>query len=141
MNYWLFKSEPDVYSIHNLAKDKKTAWTGVRNFQARNFLKQCEKNDLVLFYHSNKERAVVGVGRIVKEGYPEIDKERAGDWVQVDVGYVTTMKTPVTLEVIKSTASLKALPLIKQSRLSCMPVGEKEFKQIVKMGGLSADSL
>lgn len=134
MNYWLFKSEPDVYSIDQLKADKKTAWTGIRNFQARNFLKTCKKGDQVLFYHSNIGKAVVGVGKIVAEAYPEIDKTRPGEWVQVDVAYVTTFKNPVTLEEIKSTPSLKALPLLKQSRLSCMPVGEKDFNTIVKMG-------
>jgi predicted RNA-binding protein with PUA-like domain len=141
MNYWLFKSEPDVYSLNDLKKDKKTAWNNVRNYQARNFLKQCKKNDLVLYYHSNKERSVVGLGRIVKEGYEEIDKIRPGEWVQVDVGFVTRLVKPVTLEMIKSTPALSNLLLIKQSRLSCMPVGEKEFKLIVKMGGLSASEL
>ncbi len=134
MNYWLLKSEPDVYSIDQLAKDKKTAWTGVRNFQARNVLKACKKDDLILFYHSNIGKAVVGIGKILKEAYPEIDESRKGDWVQVDVGFVSKFKTVVTLEEIKNTASLKELPLLKQSRLSCMPIQEKEFKQILKMG-------
>lgn len=136
MNYWLFKSEPNVYSIENLAKDKKTAWTGIRNFQARNYLKSCKKGDLVLIYHSNIGKAVVGVAKILAEAYPEIDKTRPGEWVQVDIGHVTTFSNPVTLEVIKTTPSLKALPLLKQSRLSCMPVGEKDFNLISKLGGI-----
>lgn len=134
MNYWLLKSEPDVYSIDQLAKDKKTAWTGVRNFQARNVLKSCKKDDQILFYHSNIGKAVVGIGKILKEAYPEIDESRKGDWVQVDVGFVSKFKTAVTLEEIKNTASLKELPLLKQSRLSCMPIQEKEFNLILKMG-------
>jgi len=134
MHYWLFKSEPDVYSINDLKRDRKTAWNGVRNFQARNFLKQCQKDDLVLFYHSNLDRAVVGVGRIVREAYEEIDPSRPGDWVQLDVGYVSTFDSPVTLDTIKKTAALKDLLLVKQSRLSCMPIGKKEFDLIVKMG-------
>jgi predicted RNA-binding protein with PUA-like domain len=134
MNYWLLKSEPDVYSIDQLAKDKKTAWTGVRNFQARNVLKSCKKDDLILFYHSNIGKAVVGIGKIMKEAYPEIDESRKGEWVQVDVGFVSKFKTAVTLEEIKNTASLKELPLLKQSRLSCMPIQEKEFNLILKMG-------
>lgn len=134
MNYFLFKSEPDVYSIDNLAKDKKTAWNGIRNFQARNFLKTCKKGDHVLVYHSNIDKAVVGVAKIVAEAYPEIDKTRPGEWVQVDVGFVTKFRNPVTLETLKATPSLSALPLLKQSRLSCMPVGEKEYNAIVKMG-------
>lgn len=135
MNYWLFKSEPNVYSIDDLKKDKKTAWTGIRNFQARNFLKSCKKGDQVLIYHSNIGKAVVGVAKITAEAYPEIDKSRPGEWVQVDVGFVTMFSNPVTLETIKATPSLKALPLLKQSRLSCMPVGEKDFNTIVKLGG------
>ena len=133
MNFWLFKSEPNVYSIDHLAKDKKTAWTGIRNFQARNFLKECKKGDPVLIYHSNIGKSVVGVAKIVTEAYPEIDKTRAGDWVQVDIAFVSKFKEPVPLETIKATASLKAMPLLKQSRLSCMPVGEKEFNTILKM--------
>ena len=133
MNHWLFKSEPNVYSIDDLAKDKKTAWTGIRNFQARNFLKSCKKGDLVLLYHSNIGKAVVGVAKIIAPAYPEIDKTRAGEWVQVDISFVNKLNHPVTLEVIKNTASLKKLPLLKQSRLSCMPVSEKEFNEILKI--------
>jgi predicted RNA-binding protein with PUA-like domain len=139
MNHWLFKSEPNVYSIDDLAKDKKTAWTGIRNFQARNFLKSCKKGDLVLIYHSNIGKCVVGVAKITAEAYPEIDKSRPGEWVQVDIGYVTKFSNPVTLDLIKSTPSLKALPLLKQSRLSCMPVGEKDFNTLIKMGEQKAE--
>ena len=134
MNYWLFKSEPNVYSIDHLAKDKKTAWTGIRNFQARNFLKTCKKGDLVLLYHSNIGKSVVGVAKITGEAYPEIDKNRPGEWVQVDISFVEKLNHPITLDVIKNTPALKSLPLLKQSRLSCMPVGEKEFKLLMKMG-------
>lgn len=128
-----------MYSIDDLAKDKKTAWTGIRNFQARNFLKSCKKGDLVLIYHSNIGKAVVGVAKILAEAYPEIEpknqQSRPGaEWVQVDIGFVTKFSNPVTLETIKATPSLKALPLLKQSRLSCMPVGEKDFNTILKMG-------
>jgi predicted RNA-binding protein with PUA-like domain len=134
MNYFLLKSEPDVYSIDQLKSDRKTAWNGVRNYQARNVLKSCKKGDLILFYHSNIDKAVVGVGKILAEAYPEIAKKRPGEWVQVDVGYVTKFSNPVTLETIKNTPALQSLPLLKQSRLSCMPVGEKDFKLILKMG-------
>jgi predicted RNA-binding protein with PUA-like domain len=134
MNYWLLKSEPDVYSIDQLARDGKTPWNGVRNFQARNVLKACKKDDLVLIYHSNIGKAVVGVGKIVKEAYPDVDENRKGDWVQVDVGFVSKFKTPITLDDIKSNPRLTELPLLKQSRLSCMPVGSTEFKLICKLG-------
>jgi predicted RNA-binding protein with PUA-like domain len=134
MNYWLLKSEPDVYSIDQLERDGKTSWNGVRNFQARNVLKTCKKDDLVLIYHSNIGKAVVGIGKIVKEAYPDIDEKRKGDWVQVDVAFVTKFKTAVTLESIKQDPNLQNLPLLKQSRLSCMPVPETEFKIIRKLG-------
>ena len=134
MNHWLFKSEPNVYSIDDLAKDKKTAWTGIRNYQARNFLKTCKKGDLVLIYHSNIGKAVVGVAKITAEAYSEIDDSRAGDWVQVDISYVSKLTNPVTLDEIKTTPALKNIPLLKQSRLSCMPLSEKDFNTILKMG-------
>ena len=133
MNYWLFKSEPNVYSIDDLGKDKSTAWTGIRNYQARNFLKLCKKGDLVLLYHSNIGKSVVGVAKITATAYPEIDKNRPGDWVQVDIGFVSKLDQPVSLEVIKKTPALKEIPLLKQSRLSCMPVTEKDFNTILKL--------
>lgn len=134
MQYWLFKSEPNVYSIDQLKLDQKTAWSGVRNFQARNFLKTCKKGDQVLFYHSNIERAVVGIAEVKKEAYPEPDPTRKGDWVQVDVGFVMKLKKPVLLSDIKNHPALKNMLLIKQSRLSCMPVEAKEFNTIIKLG-------
>lgn len=140
MAYWLFKSEPETYSFQTLKADKKTVWNGVRNYQARNFLRECAKGDLALIYHSGKERAIVGIARITKEGYVELDPKKPGDWVQLDIAYKAELE-PITLETIKSTPALKSLPLIKQSRLSCMPVGEKEFKLIAKMGGLSVSDL
>ncbi len=134
MNYWLLKSEPDVYSIDDLARDRKTTWNGVRNFQARNVLQSCKKDDLVLIYHSNIGKAVVGIGKIIREAYPDADPARKGEWVQVDVGFVSKFKNPVKLETIKSTASLQQMPLLKQSRLSCMSVLEKDFNTICTLG-------
>ncbi len=133
--YWLFKSEPETYSFDTLKKEKKTAWNGVRNFQARNFLRLCKKDDLALIYHSGKEKAVVGIARIIKEAYPDPDPKKKGDWVQVDIAYFSHMAEPVSLAKLKSTPQLKTLPLIKQSQLSCMPVGEKEFRLILEIGG------
>jgi predicted RNA-binding protein with PUA-like domain len=135
-HFWLFKSEPETYSFETLMKEKKTTWNGVRNFQARNFLRECKKGEFALIYHSGKEKAVVGVAKITKEGYPEPDPKKAGDWVQLVLSAAFKLKTPVTLAQIKTTAALKNLPLIKQSRLSCMPVGEKEFKTILELGGV-----
>ena len=133
-SYFLLKSEPGVYPIDQLKKDKKTNWDHVRNYQARNVLNACKKGDLALIYHSNDERSVVGVAKVVKEAYPDLDPEMKGDWVQIDVGFVLKLKTPVTLATLKSTASLKNLPLIKQSRLSCMAIQAKEFETILKLG-------
>ncbi len=131
---WLMKTEPSTYSFETLLKEKKTNWNGIRNFQARNFLRQAKKGDRVLIYHSGDDKAVVGVAKIVKEAYPEIDPD-GGDWVQVDIEKVASLKTPVTLAQIKATASLKSLMLIKQSRLSVMPVSEKDCETILKLGG------
>lgn len=131
---WLFKTEPETYSFDTLVKEKKTAWNGVRNFQARNFLKEVKKGEFALIYHSGKDKAVMGIARIAKEGYPEPDPKKPGDWVQLDIAYALKLKTPVTLASMKSNATLKNLLLIKQSRLSCMPVGEKEFKTILELG-------
>ncbi len=133
-NTWLFKSEPETYSFETLTKDKKTAWNGVRNFQARNFLRECKKEDFALIYHSGKEKSVVGVTKIIKEAYPEPDPKKPGDWVQIDLAYALRLKKPVSLSLMKTTPALKSLMLIKQSRLSCMPVSEKEFKTILELG-------
>jgi predicted RNA-binding protein with PUA-like domain len=139
MATWLFKSEPETYSFDTLLSEKKTAWNGVRNFQARNFLRECKKGELALIYHSGKSKSVVGVAKILGAPYAEVDKKKAGDWVQVDIGYHLAFKTPVPLSVLKSNAALKNLLLIKQSRLSCMPVTDSEFKTIVQLGGAWAD--
>ncbi|MBU6155155.1 MAG: EVE domain-containing protein [Bdellovibrionales bacterium] len=133
--FWLLKSEPDVYSIDRFAVEKRTNWDHVRNFQARNVLRSCQKGDFALIYHSNDDRAVVGVARVCKEAYPDPDPDRPGDWSQIDVEFVLKLETPVTLSSIKNTKSLAALPLLKQSRLSCMEVGVGEFQIILKMGG------
>jgi len=133
--YWLLKSEPEVYSIDRFALEKKTNWDHVRNFQARNVLRTCKKGEFALIYHSNDDRAVVGIARVCKEAYPDPDPEKPGDWSQIDVEFVLKLKTPVKLSEIKITRSLAALPLLKQSRLSCMEVGAKEFEILIRMGG------
>jgi predicted RNA-binding protein with PUA-like domain len=136
---WLLKSEPEVYSIDRLMKEKKTNWDHVRNFQARNVLRSCEEGDYTFIYHSNDDRAVVGVARVIREAYPDPDPEHPGDWSQIDVAFVMKLKKPVTLAEIKSTKELAELPLIRQSRLSCMEIGKKEFELILKMGESWAD--
>jgi predicted RNA-binding protein with PUA-like domain len=135
--YWLLKSEPSTYSFDQLLKDKKTNWNGVRNFQARNFLNTAKKGDLALIYHSNDDKAVVGIAKVVREAYPDKDPEKAGDWVQIDLAPVEKLKTPVTLAEMKSSPKFKDLLLIKQSRLSVCPVSEVHYKLILKMGSNS----
>ncbi len=129
MNYWLFKTEPHTYHFSQLVKDKKTNWDQVRNYQARNYLRQVKKGDLALIYHSGDEKAVVGIAKVIQEAYPDIDPE-GGDWVQIDIAPVKTLRVPVELKIIKSTKELSEMPLIKQSRLSVMPITESQFKWI-----------
>ncbi|TAF75044.1 MAG: EVE domain-containing protein [Bacteroidetes bacterium] len=133
MNYWLIKSEPDVYSFDKLVSDKKGIWDGVRNYQARNNLKEMKKGDLALFYHSNIGKEVVGVVKIIKENYPDptIDDAR---WVAVEVEPVKKLKTPVTLQKIKTDAVLQQIGLIKQSRLSVIKLKKEEFDYILLLG-------
>lgn len=134
-SYWLLKSEPHVYSFADLQKDKKTNWDHVRNFQARNFIRKMSKGDQAIIYHSGEERAAVGISEVVKEAYPDVDPE-GGDWSQVDLKPVEAFSQPVALKEIKATEALLDMPLIKQSRLSVMPLSAAHFKLLKKMGGL-----
>lgn len=133
MNYWLVKSEPSAYSWDDLVKDGRTYWDGVRNYQARNNLRDMKKGDLVLYYHSNVGKEIVGVARVIKESYqdPSTDDDR---WVAVDIEPVEKLNNPVMLDEIKKRKSLQKIPLITHSRLSVMPVLKKDFDTIVKMG-------
>lgn len=130
MNYWLVKSEPFKYSWERFLKDGRTYWDGVRNYQARNNLKNMKKGDLVLFYHSNEGLEVVGISKVINEFYqdPTIDDPR---WVVVDLEPVETLKKPVSLDEIKRDKRLKNIALIKQSRLSVMSLTKEEFEVIV----------
>ena len=132
MNYWLVKSEPFKYSWDDFLKDGSTYWDGVRNYQARNNLKAMKIKDKVLYYHSNEGLEVVGVAEVIKEHYqdPTTDDQR---WVVVDLKPVDTLKNPVTLAQIKQEPSLKEIPLVKQGRLSVMPLNKKEFDKILAM--------
>ena len=133
MNYWLVKSEPFKYSWAQFQQDKRTFWDGVRNYQARNNLQAMKKGDRVLFYHSNEGLAVVGVARVVKEAYqdPTTKDER---WVAVDIEPVETLKTPVTLNDLKQEKQLQNIALIRQGRLSVLPLSKDEFELIVAKG-------
>jgi predicted RNA-binding protein with PUA-like domain len=132
MNYWLMKSEPSSYSWRDMARDGKTNWNGVRNYQANNSLKAMKKGDCCFFYHSGDERAIMGIMKIAQGFYPD-QTDKTGKFGMVDVEIEKPLKSPVTLADIKKNPALKSLALIKQSRLSVMPVGEHEWNAILKM--------
>lgn len=134
MNYWLVKSEPEAYSWAQLVKDGKTAWTGVRNFQARNNLRSMKTGDRVFFYHSVTDKQVVGVAKVAKEFYPDATAEE-GDWSCVDIAPVKAVTRPVALDAIKSDKLLKDMPLVKQSRLSVTPLTEVQAKRLLELSG------
>ena len=137
MNYWLLKSEPNVWSIDQQKKigSKGAAWDGVRNYQAANNLKKMKMNDQCFFYHSNIGKEIVGIVKVIKTSFVDkTDKERK--FVAVQVGFVKKLKRPVTLENIKKNKALSHLGLIKQSRLSVMPIDSKSWKIINKIGNI-----
>jgi len=129
---WLVKQEPADYPWAQLVADGGTAWTGVRNFQARNHLRAMQPGEPVLYYHSGAERAVVGLAQVTRAAYPD-PTARDGDWVAVDLKPVRALPRPVSLAEIKADPALKNLPLIRQSRLSVMPVGEPEFRRLLAL--------
>ncbi|MCX2451815.1 EVE domain-containing protein [Pedobacter sp. PLR] len=135
MNHWLVKSEPFKYSWDQFNKDGRTFWDGVRNYQARNNLKAMKEGDLVLFYHSNEGKNVVGIAKVVKEFYqdPTTDDIK---WVVVDLAPVEALKNPVSLEQIKAEESLQDISLVRQGRLSVMPLKAEEFDKILEMGSV-----
>ena len=132
MKYWLLKSEPDTWSWDNQVKEGASMWDGVRNYQARNNLKEMKKNDLCFFYHSVTERSIVGIVKVVKEYYPD-PTDKTGRFVVVDVKAINKLKNPVSLNQIKENGKLKDIALIKQSRLSVMPLKKTEWDIIIKM--------
>ena len=131
-NYWLVKSEPAAYSWQTFVADGKTAWTGVRNYQARNNLRAMKTGDLLFFYHSVVEKQVVGVARLLKEFYPDATAKE-GDWSCVDLEPVKPLKIPITLETIKSDAVLKDMTLLRQSRISVTPVTKPQFEHLLSL--------
>lgn len=130
MNYWLVKQEPEKYSFDDLLKDKKTIWDGVRNYQARNNLREMKKGDQVLFYHSVSDKSVVGIAQVSKENFPDPSDE---NWLAVELKPVEKFANPVTLDQIKAEKTLENIALIKQSRLSVLPLTRKEFKKVLKL--------
>jgi predicted RNA-binding protein with PUA-like domain len=133
MNYWLVKSEPFKYSWTKFNEDKRTFWDGVRNYQARNNLKGMKEGDLVLFYHSNEGMCVVGIAKVVREFYQDPTTDDT-NWVVVDLAPVETLKNPVTLSQIKGDEYLKDISLVRQGRLSVMPLKVAEFDRILELG-------
>ena len=137
MNYWLLKSEPDVWSIDQQKKAgaKGVAWDGVRNYQAANNLKKMKRGDLSFFYHSNIGKEIVGIVEVIKTAFKD-KSDKKNRFVAVQVRFVEKFKNPITLEKIKKNKVFSHLPLIKQSRLSVMPIDDKSWKIIYKMGKL-----
>lgn len=147
--YWLIKSEPDVYSIDDLEKDRRTMWNGVRNYQARNHMRDMKKGDEVLFYHSRQSPpGVAGVAKVVKEAYPDPTQFEKGNdyydpksskddprWWLVDVAFVRKLGETVPLPAIKKEKRLEDMVLVNNSRLSVQPVTEAEFARVLEMGG------
>ena len=134
MNYWLVKSEPEAFSWTQFLADKKTAWTGVRNFAARNNLRAMKKGDAVFFYHSVTGKEVVGLAKVVKEFYPDATAEE-GDWSCVDLAPEKTFKKTITLEAIKADKILREMKLVKQSRLSVSPLTVEQAARILELAG------
>jgi predicted RNA-binding protein with PUA-like domain len=132
MNYWLMKSEPDVFSYDDLVKKGKEHWDGVRNYTARNNMRAMKKGDKALFYHSNIDKAVVGIMQIAGEAYQD-PTTKEEQWVCVDVAPLEKLRNPVTLAAIKSNPNLAEMKIIKQSRLSIIDVTQKEFDEIIRM--------
>ena len=132
--YWLVKQEPTAYSFDDLVRDGRTMWDGVRNHQARNNLQDMRMGDRVLFYHSVTDPGVVGISKVVREAYPDPTADDSG-WVAVDVAPVKKLRAPVPLPVIKAQPALRDIALVRQSRLSVMPLTKAQFDRIVKLGG------
>lgn len=131
--YWLVKQEPTAYSWETFQADGKTTWDGVRNYQARNNLREMSQGDLVLFYHSVVGKEVVGIAEVTREHFPDETAEK-GDWSAVELKPVASINEPVTLEVIKADDNLQEMLLVRNSRISVMPVTNKEFQKILNLG-------
>jgi len=131
-SFWLVKQEPSSYSWRDFVEEGKTSWTGVRNYTARNNLRKMCKGDEVFFYHSGEEKAVVGIAKVTRIAYQD-PTAKEGDWATVDIAPVKPLRRSVTLREIKGNSRLKGIPLVRQSRLSVMPLTESDFCEILKM--------
>lgn len=132
MNHWLVKQEPEDYAWSAFVKDGSTAWTGVRNFQARNNLRAMKTGDLVGYYHSGADKSVVGLARVAREAYPDPTAEE-GDWSAVDLKPVKALGRPVSLAEIKADKILREMLLVRQSRLSVLPVTREQFTRLLEL--------
>jgi predicted RNA-binding protein with PUA-like domain len=131
-NFWLVKQEPSSYSWSDFVAEGQTSWTGVRNYTARNNLRKMRKGDEVLFYHSGEEKAVVGIAKVMRTAYPD-STAKEDEWSTVDLAPVKPLRRPVTLREIKGNQRLKGIALVRQSRLSVMPLDERAFREILQM--------
>jgi predicted RNA-binding protein with PUA-like domain len=153
-NYWLMKSEPDVYSIDDFAKDRKTSWDGVRNFKARNYMRSMAVGDGVFFYHSNADpKAIVGIAKVSKEAHPDTTQfDKKSDyyepkatkekpyWSMVEIQFVRKLDEPQSLEKLRGVKDLQGMALLKKGqRLSVQPVSEDEWRTICALAGVPAD--
>ena len=136
--YWLVKQEPEAYPWSQLVADKKTAWTGVRNFQARNHLRAMKAGDAVLYYHSVTDKQIVGIAEVVREAYPD-PTATDGDWSVVDLAPRRALERPVDLATLKADPVTCDMPLIRQSRLSVMPLEAAVFRRILELSGTARD--
>lgn len=134
MNYWLVKSEPETYGWQQFLQEGRTAWTGVRNYAARNHLRAMKERDLIFFYHSGEEKSVVGLARVEKEFYPDPTAEE-GDWSCVDLVPVKAVIRPVALAQIKADKILREMTLVKQSRLSVSPLTKGQYERMLALAG------
>lgn len=134
MAHFLVKSEPYKYAFADLVRDRKTVWDGVRNFEARNNLRAMKKGDLVLYYHSNEGKEIVGVAKVARTAYPDATATD-GDWSVVDLAPVKALAEPVTLAQLKADPAFAEMALIKRSRISVVPVSAVHFKRVLKLSG------
>jgi predicted RNA-binding protein with PUA-like domain len=130
MNHWLVKQEPESYSWLDFVKEGRAAWTGVRNYQARNNLRAMQEGDPVFFYHSGSQKEIAGLARVAREAYPDPTADE-GDWVCVDLTPVKIMAKPVALAVIKADSRVKDIPMVKNSRLSVTPLTKAQFERLL----------
>jgi predicted RNA-binding protein with PUA-like domain len=136
MNYWLVKQEPEAYGWSQFLAEGRTAWTGIRNYQARNFLRAMKEGDWVCFYHSGSDKEIVGLARVARSGYPDPTASE-GDWTAVDLEAVKALQKRVPLAMIKSDPSFKDPLLVRNSRLSVVPVTKPQFTRILELAATS----